>query len=838
MKVLFVMRHSGYVRNFESTLRLLGERGHDVHLAFEGRTKYAQLDPAGIAAQMATASARFTYGDAPVRTDGWGLLGRELRLGVDYLRYLGPEYDGAPKLRERAERAAPPGLPEQARRRPWNSRVGRRAYVAWQRALNRVIPTDPAIDRFLEAQAPDVVAVTPLIEPGAPQSEYLRSAHRLGIRTAYCVASWDNLTNKGAIHGPVDLVTVWNDAMKREAVELHGMPASRVVVTGAAAFDHWFGWQPSRSRELFCAEVGLPADRPYLLYLCSSKFVGPGEARFVRTWLNTLRSGGDRRRRAGVLIRPHPQNAEQWRDVDVREFAPAVVWPAGEAPVDLRTRNDYFDSIYHSAAVIGLNTTAEIEAAIVGRSVYTVLADDYRGTQDGTLHFRHLRDAGGGVLHLARGMDEHMAQLEAALGAPAAPDPRLRTFVEAFIRPHGLDVPATPRLVDALERLAAQPAARGRDPLWAGYLRRRLEPRAAAMVRMAPSPRDAFAVERGGERPTARRAARGQARQPREATAREQARAVRREEETVQRQERINGIIEAYRHLGERDRRAVILNIVDAIPDSCFPALIAAARPARLDYDRADLYLQVTSKTEVFRVKACAKEPFTIQWIHDRFAEGDVFYDVGANVGAYSLVAAKQPGKAARVFSFEASYANVAALTANIALNAAADAITVLPVALAGTTAIGRFHLRDPLPGGARHALGAAPSGDGAPTFPQAVMTFRLDDLIAQLGLPAPTHIKLDVDGGELAVLDGATRTLASPTLATLLIEVATELSEDVTALIERGGLRLESRIVKRNKAGEYAVWYGVFSRRGPSGPVETVEFAEPAAAARAGGPE
>jgi hypothetical protein len=620
MKVLFVMRHSGYVRNFESTLQLLGERGHDVHLAFQGQTKYAQLDPAGIAAQMATASARFTYGDAPTRTDGWGLLGRELRLGVDYLRYLGPEYDRAPKLRERAERAAPPGLPERAKRRPWSGAAGRRAYIAWQRMLNRAIPTDPGIDRFLEAQAPDVIAVTPLIEPGAPQSEYLRSASRLGIPTAHCVASWDNLTNKGLIHGPVDLVTVWNEAMKREAVEMHGVPASRVAVTGAAAFDHWFDWQPSRSREAYCAAVGLPAGRPYLLYLCSSKFVGPGEAHFVQQWLAALRGAGGRLGDVGVLVRPHPQNADQWRGVDLRASGPAVVWPDGEAPVDTRTRNDYFDSIFHSAAVIGLNTTAEIEAAIIGRSVYTVLADDYRGTQDGTLHFRHLRDAGGGVLHIATGMDEHMAQLEAALAAPPATDRRARRFVQAFIRPHGLDVPATPRLVEALERLAAQPRAPRREPAWAGSLRRRLAPRAAAMAETAATQPGSFAARLAGRRLTARRTVRRPERQADEALAREQARAVRREEETVQRQERINAIIDGYRQLGERDRRAVILNIVDAVPDSCFPALIAAARPARLDYDRADIYLQVTSKTEVFRVKACAKEPFTIQWIHDRFA--------------------------------------------------------------------------------------------------------------------------------------------------------------------------------------------------------------------------
>jgi hypothetical protein len=102
MKVLFVMRHSGYVRNFESALRMLCERGHAVHLAFQGRTKFTQLDPTQIAQQLADRYPTFSYGQAPLRIDGWGLVGREVRLGRDYLRYLGPEYRDAPKLRKRA----------------------------------------------------------------------------------------------------------------------------------------------------------------------------------------------------------------------------------------------------------------------------------------------------------------------------------------------------------------------------------------------------------------------------------------------------------------------------------------------------------------------------------------------------------------------------------------------------------------------------------------------------------------------------------------------------------------------------------------------------------------
>src|ERR1051325_9315366 len=245
MRLLFVMRHSGYVRNFESTLRMLCERGDAVHLAFQGRTKYEQLDPTQIAQQLADRYPTFSYGQAPLRIDGWGLLGREVRLGRDYLRYLGPEYRDAPKLRKRATADAPRWVIARSDGGLLGTAVGRAILSASLRAIDDTIPLDADIARFIEQARPDVLAVTPLVEPGSPQVEYVRSARALGIPTALCVASWDNLTNKGLIHGPLDLVAVWNDAMKDEAVRFHGIPADRVVVTGAAAFDHWFEWRPS-----------------------------------------------------------------------------------------------------------------------------------------------------------------------------------------------------------------------------------------------------------------------------------------------------------------------------------------------------------------------------------------------------------------------------------------------------------------------------------------------------------------------------------------------------------------------------------------------------------------
>jgi FkbM family methyltransferase len=825
---LFLMRHSGYVRNFESTLRMLCDRGHRVHVAFQGRVKYAQLDPADIAQRLSEQHSNFSFGEAPMRRDGWGLLGRELRLSLDYLRYLTPEYRDAPKLRERARRDAPESVLTRTEHGVMSTAVGRRLFATWLRAMNRAIPRDPEIDAFITKMRPNVLAVTPLIEPGSPQAEYVRSARARGVRTAFCVASWDNLSNKGLIHGPVDLVTVWNDAMKREAIELHGVDSQRVVVTGAAAFDHWFDWRPSTTREAFCARVGLPPDRPYLLYLCSSKFVAPEEVPFIRRWVEQIRqSSSPTLREIGILIRPHPQNAEQWQGVEMG--APAVtVWPReGAAPVDAGSRSDYFDSMYHSAGVVGVNTTAEIESAILGRRVFTLLAPEFRDTQEGTLHFHHLRRVNGGLLHVAGDFAEHLAQLDESVRGPQVEDAHARRFVEAFVRPHGIDVPATPRLVDALERIARVPASSQADePVWVRWVRPRLARRSAELERQARAELDAKAARHASkEAREAKRLAREAERRAQLAEkARREAekalqdadqRAKRADVERVTRRQRLDALAADFSSLGEVERRNFLRTVIDSIPADAFIALHAATRPRKLDYERADIYMRVTTKGEEFRLRACAKEPFTIEWIHSRIGAGEVLYDIGANVGAYSLVAAKKPEGGARVFSFEPSYASIASLCGNIILNDLGGQVTPMPVALSDRSAMNVFSLRDLEPGAARHALGSADTEDGPALYQQPVMTFRLDDLVEWFGLPRPNHIKLDVDGGELAVLEGASRTLSSPTLHSMLIEVSTSLSTAVTEVLERHGLRLESKISVKNKAGEYAVWYGLFGRQG-----------------------
>ena len=156
-----------------------------------------------------------------------------------------------------------------------------------------------------------------------------------------------------------------------------------------------------------------------------------------------------------MLIRPHPYNAEHWRDSDLSALSGVEVYPRSANPVNESDRQDYFDSLFHSETVVGVNTTAMIEAAIVGRTVHAVLADEFHDTQGGTLHFQYLLAENGGFLRVARSLPAHAAQLAETLANPAVGREACARFVGTFIRPHGIGVQATPVLAEALERLAA-----------------------------------------------------------------------------------------------------------------------------------------------------------------------------------------------------------------------------------------------------------------------------------------------------------------------------------------------------------------------------------------------
>ncbi|HKZ78747.1 MAG TPA: FkbM family methyltransferase [Pyrinomonadaceae bacterium] len=192
------------------------------------------------------------------------------------------------------------------------------------------------------------------------------------------------------------------------------------------------------------------------------------------------------------------------------------------------------------------------------------------------------------------------------------------------------------------------------------------------------------------------------------------------------------------------------------------------------------------------------KEPETIEWI-DSFSDGSVFWDVGANVGVYSLYAAA--GHNVSVLSFEPLAANFHVLSKNIELNAFGSRVTAYCVALCGATGLGVLNMASSAMGAALSQFGQP--GDKSPYCSDhtvcsmhGMIGFSIDDFIGQFDPPFPTYMKLDVDGLELTIIEGARRTLQNPKLRSLMVELSLSNKNDrdhAVSLLNECGFVLDS---------------------------------------------
>lgn len=219
-----------------------------------------------------------------------------------------------------------------------------------------------------------------------------------------------------------------------------------------------------------------------------------------------------------------------------------------------------------------------------------------------------------------------------------------------------------------------------------------------------------------------------------------------------------------------------------------------------MDYRPSDVLLHVDSMVELeTRLRSCAKEPETVDWIETHIRAGDVVYDIGANVGVYSLVIDRHTGGGAWVYAFEPGVSTFLQLTRNFALNSCGERIIALPVAFGAETRMATFNYSSLAPGAARHAMGEeAVDALGQPFEPamrQRLLQYRLDDFAKLFGLESPNHIKLDVDGPELDILHGARRTLRDPGLRSVMVELepTSEAADRGVAMLEEAGLGLVS---------------------------------------------
>lgn len=205
-----------------------------------------------------------------------------------------------------------------------------------------------------------------------------------------------------------------------------------------------------------------------------------------------------------------------------------------------------------------------------------------------------------------------------------------------------------------------------------------------------------------------------------------------------------------------------------------------------LDYRNASIALCIDSEIELAtRTISCRKEPEIVDWIENVIAkfENPVFYDIGANVGAYSLVASVCTNRAIVCYAFEPSFLNYYQLNKNILLNSCESCILPLNIALSDENKLDLFHYSSMQTGAAAHAFGNAVGETGEvfePVCSSLARSYRLDDLVKHFGFEMPNFVKIDVDGIEMKVLKGAENVLASDELKGLVLEIIYESDAEV----------------------------------------------------------
>jgi FkbM family methyltransferase len=203
------------------------------------------------------------------------------------------------------------------------------------------------------------------------------------------------------------------------------------------------------------------------------------------------------------------------------------------------------------------------------------------------------------------------------------------------------------------------------------------------------------------------------------------------------------------------------------------------------------------------------KETDTIQWI-DGFEQGTVFWDIGANVGVFSLYAAiRNPGF---VVSFEPLAANFHVLSRNIQLNRLDQQISAYCVAFSGRTQLGTLNIASPSMGASLSQFGepgeTSRYWEGTAGATHGMVGFTIDEFIKQFDPPFPNYLKIDVDGLEIAILEGARRTLCDPRMRSLLVELSLNRRHEHDAavkLLEEAGFHFVSRGADQGNQNESA---------------------------------
>ena len=195
------------------------------------------------------------------------------------------------------------------------------------------------------------------------------------------------------------------------------------------------------------------------------------------------------------------------------------------------------------------------------------------------------------------------------------------------------------------------------------------------------------------------------------------------------------------------------------------------------------------------------KEPETIQWMNKFGGNKKVFYDIGSNVGLYSIYYSKKFNSS--TFSFEPSFKNLEILSRNIQLNSLSKLITIIPNAVSSKNKVSKFYQLNFTQGFSGATFDNKKVEKQMMNFLKKefnpieyfTLGINLDYLIKSKIFPKPDLIKIDVDGAELDVILAIKKILNKKRKLSLLIEIDNRIKKNIKVhkLIKSLGFKLQS---------------------------------------------
>ncbi len=188
----------------------------------------------------------------------------------------------------------------------------------------------------------------------------------------------------------------------------------------------------------------------------------------------------------------------------------------------------------------------------------------------------------------------------------------------------------------------------------------------------------------------------------------------------------------------------------------------------------AGYQLLTSNSLERYRAETfLSKEPETVAWIDTLFADGQVFFDIGANVGIYAIYAAlRYPDS--QLYAFEPYLKNINHLVANARLNGVKNLVP-LYMGLSDGNGVEKLYVKDERFGASGSQIGSNVDEHGKAyevLDEEFVPVMTVDSFVATMNVAVPDHIKIDVDGIESRIIRGMTHTLAQPRVKSVLVEV------------------------------------------------------------------